>query len=111
LPPDWKPTTRVGVPKAIKPGDPFEVRTIISHPMETGLRLNARNQYEPLRIIETFTCLMNGEVAFSVELVPAIATTPYLAFSLVTAEPAQLDCEWLDTTGAIYRDQAAVALA
>lgn len=110
LPPDWQPTTRIAVPKTATPGEVVEIRTIITHPMETGLRLNAGNQYLPLRIIETFDCRIDSAVAFSARLEPAIATNPYLAFDLRLDASARISFDWRDTNGSIYHDQAAVAV-
>lgn len=111
MPEDWAPSIRVRVPDTAHQGEIVEVRSIITHPMETGLRLNARNQYVPLRIIETFTCILNGATAFRARLEPAISTNPYLAFPLRIDADSDLAFEWLDTTGAVYRHDARIALA
>lgn len=110
LPPDWQPTNRIAVPETAAKDAVIDIRTIITHPMETGLRLNAGNQYVPLRIIETFDCHVDGTLAFSARLEPAIATNPYLAFDLRLDASARISFDWRDTTGAIYHDEAAVTV-
>ncbi len=111
LPADWEPSIRVSVPPTATAGEPVEIRTLISHPMETGLRLNRANQYVPLRIIERFTCRVNGQIAIEALLEPAISTNPYLAFPLIARESATLDFEWLDTTGALYTETAELVVS
>jgi sulfur-oxidizing protein SoxY len=102
------PNTRVAVPPAAPRGQIVSVRSVIEHPMETGLRLDSRNQFVPLRIIETFTCRYNGATVLRALLEPAIATNPYLAFSLAARESGPVEFEWVDTTGDVYADKASI---
>jgi sulfur-oxidizing protein SoxY len=96
------PQIRVSAPASAMKGEIVSIRTIITHPMETGLRLGNFNQYIPLRIIERFIVRSNGAEVLRVRLEPAISTNPYLAFPLLASETTTLEFEWLDTTGAIY---------
>lgn len=109
--PDFVPTTRISVPAAAKSGDIVPIRALISHPMETGLRLNDRTQYVPLRIIERFTCRFNDEDVLSVRLEPAISTNPYFSFFLNPRTSGTVAFEWLDTTGATYTASSEIAVA
>lgn len=110
LPADWVPTMRVSVPPVVERGTQIELRTIITHPMETGLRLNAFTQYVPRRIIETFVCRLDDETVFSARLEPAIATNPYLAFGLRADRGGTLVFEWEETGGAIWRETATLTV-
>lgn len=103
---DFVPTARLAVPKTAKTGEVFEIRTLISHPMESGLRLNNFNEYEPLRIIERIICRMNGETVFEATLEPAISTNPYLSFFLAARETSDIEVDWIDTTGDVYSKTA-----
>ena len=58
---DFKPVSRVSVPKKAQRGEVVTIRALISHPMETGLRLDAFNLWVPLRIVEEFNCSFGGE--------------------------------------------------
>lgn len=108
FPPGWTPSIRTSVPEQVAPGEIFTVRTIIAHPMETGLRYNSRGLIIPVRIVERFICRIGDEVVFSAELEPAIAANPFLSFNLRLAESAELDFEWIDTTGEVYQQSAQV---
>jgi thiosulfate oxidation carrier complex protein SoxZ len=96
------PGMRVAVPPTAARGETIAVRALIEHPMETGLRLNERNQYVPLRIIERFICRYGGREVFAAQLEPAIATNPYFSFSLLAGDSGAVEFEWIDTTGDVY---------
>lgn len=105
---DFKPISRVNVPRTAKRGEIVRIRTVISHPMETGLRLNQFNTWIPLRIIERFTCRFAGRELFRARPHPAIATNPYFSF-LVRAETSGVFAfEWLDTDGSIFTNSAPI---
>ena len=99
---------RVAVPEQVAAGALFTVRTIINHPMETGLRRDKSGLLVPVRIADRFTCRANGEVVFGAKLEPAIAANPYIAFSLRLEESADLAFEWVDSTGERYESAARV---
>ncbi|MEQ8659625.1 MAG: thiosulfate oxidation carrier complex protein SoxZ, partial [Gammaproteobacteria bacterium] len=72
---------RVKVPKKVKAGEPFEVKVLISHKMESGQRVDeATGQKIPRMIINRFEARLDGELVFSATLYPAISANPYLAF-------------------------------
>ena len=111
FPAGWAPRIRISVPERVAAGEIFPVRTIISHPMETGLRHNTSGLLIPIRIAERFVCRVAERVLFSAKLEPAIATNPYFAFSLRLQQSAELTFEWTDTTGEVYADRATVEVA
>jgi sulfur-oxidizing protein SoxY len=108
FPPGWSPRIRLSVPKIVASAAPFEVRTIIGHPMETGFRHNAQGLIIPARIAEWFRCFLGDAVAFSVKLQPAVAANPYFAFNLSVRQNETLHFEWIDTTSEIYSDEAQI---
>lgn len=102
LPPDWQPTIKISVPEMARLGEVITVRTVITHPMETGLRLDEFNAYLPLRIIQRFTCSQAGATVFDMKLEPAIATNPYLSFQMIARKSGARAVEWCDSNGAVY---------
>ena len=109
FPPGWAPRLRVAVPQSVALGEAAEIRTIISHPMENGLRHNAQGRIVPVRIAEWFRCYADGMLAFSVKMEPAIAANPYISFFLRVEGPTAIRFEWVDTTGEVYSEQAVIA--
>jgi sulfur-oxidizing protein SoxY len=111
FPPGWAPSIRLSVPDTAAVGEAVQVRTIISHPMETGFRYDKRGLIIPVRIVETFRCLANDQLAFSVKLEPAVAANPYFAFNLTVKETSHLQFEWVDTNSDVYSDEATIVAA
>lgn len=110
FPPGWAPRTRVAVPASVAAGSIIEVRTIIGHPMETGLRHDQTGLPVPVRIAERFSCRMDGTEVFAVDLEPAISANPYFAFDLRVDRSCRLDFQWIDTTQDVYSDQASITV-
>lgn len=98
-----KPRPRVKLPKSVAAGVPFTVRTRITHPMHTGLRLGRDGKRIPRRIINRFVARYNGAEAISVELEPAMSADPYIQFEMVVQESGDMEFEWLDDDGSAYR--------
>jgi sulfur-oxidizing protein SoxZ len=92
--------TLINVPKQAKKGDMVEVRILISHPMESGLRRNDSGELVPRDIINRLICSYNGEDVFRAELFPAISANPYLSFYLVAGESGPIKFSWTDDHGA-----------
>ena len=89
----------ISVPPRAKPGDVIEIKTLMSHIMETGYRHTADGAIVPRDIITSFTCRYNGSEIFRAELFPAIAANPFLAFFTVATESGTLDFEWTGDNG------------
>ena len=98
----FTPAPRVQVPSAVAKGEVFQVKTLISHPMETGLRHDDQGNVIPRKIINTFTCRYNDEVVFSVELHEAMAASPYIEFYLRATESGRLSFIWGEDDGSLY---------
>jgi sulfur-oxidizing protein SoxZ len=97
------PAPRVQVPAVATKGELFKVKTLITHPMETGLRHDANGKIIPRNIINAFTCRYNDEVVFSVELHEAVAASPFLEFYLYATESGRLSFVWTEDGGNSYR--------
>ena len=101
---------RVRMPSEAKQGDVIEIKTLISHPMETGYRRDTQGQLIPRQIIHTFICTYNGEEVFRADWHPAVAANPYLAFYTVATESGQLRFEWVDDDGTAYTAEAEITV-
>lgn len=101
---------RIRMPSQAKQGDVIEIKTLISHPMETGYRRDIEGQLIPRQIIHTFTCTYNGAEVFRADWHPAVAANPYLAFHTVATESGQLRFEWVDEAGTVYRAEAEITV-
>ena len=100
----------IGVPKQVKRDEPFEVKLLISHPMESGQRRDAMGQAIPRDIINSFVCTYNGEEVLRVELFPAIAANPFLSFAVVAQESGTLEMRFTDDHGVVQTETVRVTV-
>jgi sulfur-oxidizing protein SoxZ len=93
---------RVRLPDKVKKGEPFEIKTLITHPMETGQRKDDQGRVIPRMIVNKFVCRLNGEAVFSADLAAAISANPYLSFFAVADASGRMEFEWIDDAGKRY---------
>lgn len=103
---DVKP--RIRIPSQIKAGEVIEVKTLVTHEMESGQRRDPAGALVARRIINRLTCAYNGRPVFEATLEPAIAANPYVAFFLKATESGTLDFAWTDDDGTVYRAKQAI---
>ena len=84
----------INVPARARRGEVIEIKTLISHAMETGYRHTQLGAPIPRDIIRLFVCTYNGTEVFRAELHPAIAANPFIAFSTVATESGTLAFHW-----------------
>jgi sulfur-oxidizing protein SoxZ len=89
----------INVPKTAKRGDIIEIKTLISHIMETGFRHTSAGQVIPRNIITRFVCTYNGEQIFGADLFPAVAANPYIAFYTIATDSGAIAFEWNGDNG------------
>jgi sulfur-oxidizing protein SoxZ len=104
------PTPRVRVPRTVARGEIFEIKALITHQMETGLRRDGNGRLIPRKIINAFRCRYNGELIFSVDLHEAIAANPYLEFYARVQDSGTLEFAWHEDGGAVYTMQQSLAV-
>jgi sulfur-oxidizing protein SoxZ len=92
-------STLINVPPKARRGDIIEIKTLISHVMETGFRHDNVGQPIPRNIITSFVARYNGEEIFSADLHPAIAANPFLSFFTVATTSGTIDFEWTGDNG------------
>ena len=92
-------------------GEVADVRVLIGHPMETGLRKDPKTgDLIPLHFIQTVTASLNGAPVIEAQWSQAMARTPYLPFRVRGAKPGdEIAIEWLDNRGQRNRAHATVA--
>jgi sulfur-oxidizing protein SoxZ len=98
----FTPTPRVQVPDAAAKGEIFQIKTLITHQMETGLRRDDQGNVIPRKIINRFVCRYNDVVVFDVDLHEAVAANPYIEFYLRATESGRLEFVWQEDGGGVY---------
>lgn len=85
--------------KEAKQGDLVEVKALVSHIMETGQRKSADGQVIPRKILNKFTCTVNGKEVFSADFEPAVSANPYIQFKFKATESGPVVLTWFDDDG------------
>ncbi len=93
------PSALINVPRKAKRGDIIEIKTLMSHIMETGFRHTAAGDLVPRDIITSFICRYNGTEIFRADFFPAIAANPFMSFFTVAKESGTLEFEWIGDNG------------
>jgi sulfur-oxidizing protein SoxZ len=87
------------VPKTAKRGEVIEIRTLVSHIMETGFRYSTTGAHIPRDIITELVCRYNGTEIFRADLYPAIAANPFITFFTTATESGTIEFEWTGDNG------------
>jgi sulfur-oxidizing protein SoxZ len=102
---------RLKLPKEAKKGEIIQIKTLVQHTMETGLRKDAAGNPIPRKIINKFSCTFNGKPVFSAELEPAVAANPYLQFAARVDESGTFKFTWVDDDGTVTTAEEAIAVS
>src|SRR5437867_5530530 len=89
----------INVPPRARRGEIIEIKTLISHDMETGYRRTQLGAVIPRDIIRRFVCTYNGAEVFSADLHPAISANPFIVFSTVATESGAITFQWTGDNG------------
>jgi len=100
----------INVPPKAKKGEVIEIKTLISHPMETGFRVTYNGALIPRDIIHALRVTYNGEEIFSVELSSAIAANPFVSFTTLATESGTLEFAWKGDNGFSVTETASITV-
>jgi len=100
----------VNVPPRARRGEVIEIKTLISHPMETGYRRSQLGAAIPRDIIRRFVCTYNGTEVFRADFHPAIAANPFLSFWTVAVESGTIAFEWTGDNGFSVTESATISI-
>jgi len=78
-----------------------DVKCLMKHNMETGLRKDKSGKKIPEHWIQDVTAEANGQVVFSCAFNTSISKDPYLAFAYTGKKGDSLKISWKDNTGAM----------
>jgi sulfur-oxidizing protein SoxZ len=86
-------------PETAKAGDIIEIKTLMSHVMETGQRRDAEGKIIPRDIINSLVVSFAGQEFFRASLQPGISANPYISFYLRVPGPGDIKFIWTDDAG------------
>lgn len=85
--------------KEAKKGDLVEVKALVSHIMETGQRRGGDGKVIPRKILNKFSCTVNGKEVFAADFEPAVSANPYIQFKFRATESGPVVLTWIDDDG------------
>ena len=100
----------INVPKRVKRNESFDVKLLISHPMESGQRHDDMGLPIPRQIINSFVCTYNGVDVLRTDLFPAIAANPFLSFAVIAQESGTLTMTFIDDNGTVQTETADIVV-
>jgi sulfur-oxidizing protein SoxZ len=100
---------RLRVPRSARAGEVVEIRTLIEHPMETGIRHDGGSA-PPREMLNRMTVRVNGEVALQAELRNGTSPNPYHVFFLRLERTSELEFTFADERGRTTRATARVVV-
>ncbi len=81
-------------------GDEADIKCLMPHPMETGVRKDLDGNLIPAHYIETVTARHNGEVFMMADWGPSVSKDPYLGFIVSGAKSGDvIEVSWQDNLG------------
>ncbi len=101
---------RIKLPDLIKSGDVIEVKTLVSHVMETGQRKDKDGKPIARNIINSFTAVHAGKTVFEAKLQPGTSSNPFISFFMKVSGPGDLVLTWIDDAGVKITDTVAVKI-
>jgi sulfur-oxidizing protein SoxZ len=96
--------------RATLAGGVTDVRVLMTHPMETGLRKDQDGKLVPPHFIQILTVKMNGETVVEGQISQAVSRNPVFTFRIKGgAKGDKIEVSWLDNHGETNSTEAAVA--
>lgn len=87
-----------------------EVKVLISHPMEGGLRKDTEGKVIPAHFITDFTAVHNGKTVLKCLLSQSVSQNPYLAFKFKGgAKGEKVLLTWKDSKNEQRSDEVTIA--
>lgn len=91
-------------------GDKANVRVLMAHEEETGLRKDASGKLVPAWYIQEVSASLNGKVVMTAEWGPSISKNPFLQFFIKGAKAGdKVSISWVDIKGDKRTDETTVS--
>ncbi len=87
-----------------------EVKVLMAHEMETGLRKDAKGNLVPPHFIRNVTVTHGGKTVLSAQWGTSISKNPFMHFRFKGGKPGEkVTISWIDNKGDKRTDEATIA--
>ncbi len=96
--------------RATLAGGYTDIRVLMTHPMETGLRKDPDGKLVPMHFIQSVIVKVNGKTVVDSQTSQAVSRNPVFSFRVKGgAKGDKVEVSWLDNQGEANRTETAVA--
>lgn len=96
--------------RAVSKDGVTEIKVLMAHEMETGLRKDAEGKIVPAWFIQEVTASLNDKVVMHAQWGQAISKNPFLAFKIKGGKAGdKVKIEWTDSKNDSRTDEATVS--
>jgi sulfur-oxidizing protein SoxZ len=100
----------INVPAKAKRGEIIEIKTLISHEMESGYRPDNVGKLVPRDIITLFVATYNGQEIFRADFFAAIAANPFVSFTTIAMDSGKIEFKWTGDNGFAATETASITV-
>ena len=100
----------INVPPKAKRGEIIEIKTLISHEMESGYRPDNVGKLVPRDIITLFVATYNGQEIFRADFFAAIAANPFVSFTTIAMDSGKIEFKWTGDNGFAATETATITV-
>jgi sulfur-oxidizing protein SoxZ len=91
-------------------GDTGDIRVLMNHPMETGLRKDGSGKIVPLHFIQNLEVKVNGRTVVDGQISQAVSRNPVFSFRVKGVKAGdKIEVSWLDNKGDTNKTETALA--
>lgn len=102
---------KILLPERIERGSVVYVRTLITHPMHTGLFRDPQGNAIAAHFIRDVTITYGGEQVARFTWTSGVSRDPFLTFPLKATRAAPLVITWKDNLGGVFRQSAEITFS
>ena len=99
-------TPRIRLPGSASEGEEIEIRTLLTHPMITGVSSD-----DPRDMLTRFEARMNGETVFAYDFENGSAANPTFRFFVRAAAPGEFTFTWTHEDGQSVSAEESVSIS
>ncbi|MBM3396227.1 MAG: thiosulfate oxidation carrier complex protein SoxZ [Betaproteobacteria bacterium] len=90
-------------------GDVVQVRVLMAHIMETGLRKNPQGDLIPAHYIQQVSATWKDKIVLSAQWGPAVSANPFISFKFKGgARGDKIRFQWVDNKGDTRTDESVI---
>ena len=102
---------RIRLPDSARVGEVIEIKTLVAHAMETGIRKNADGSSIPRLLLHSFEAKFGGREVFKASLHTGTTANPFISFFMKVSGPGEFEFVWIEDGGARITERQTLRIA